>query len=152
MFATWKESYNKPRQCIKKSRDITLLTMIHTVKDMVFPVVIYRCESWTIKKGWGPKNWCNWTVVLEKTLASPLDSKEVKPVNPKGNQCWILTGRTDAEAPILWPPDGNNWLIGKDHDAWKDWRQEEKGMTEGWDGWMASLTQWTWMGANSGIY
>ena len=79
-----------------------------------------------------PKNWCFGTVVLEKTLESPLDYKEIKPVNPKGNQSWIFIGRTDAEAetPTLWPPDGKNWFIGKDPDAGKDWRQEEKGMTE----------------------
>ena len=78
------------------------------------------------------KNWCLWTVVLEKTLESPLDFKEIKPVHPKGNQSWIFIGRTDAEAetPILWPPDGKNWLIGKDPDAGKDWRWEEKGTTE----------------------
>ena len=77
-------------------------------------------------------NWCFWTVVLEKTLESPLDCKEIKPVHPKGNQSWIFIGRTDAEAegPILWPPDAKNWLIGKDSDAGKYWRQEEKGTTE----------------------
>ena len=86
-----------------------------------------------VKEGWAPKNWCFWTVVLEETLGSPLDSKEIKPVNPKGNQSWIFIGRTDAEAdaPILWPPDMNNWLIRHDPDARKDWRQEEKGTTEG---------------------
>ena len=89
-----------------------------------------------------PKNWCFWTVVLEKTLESPLDYKETKPVNPKGNQSWIFIGRTDAEAetPTLWPPNGKNWFIGKDPDARKDWRQEEKGMTEdemaGWHHWL----------------
>ena len=84
------------------------------------------------KESWALKNWCFWTVVLEKTLESPLDCKESKPVNPKGNQSWILTGRTDAEAdvPILWPHDVMSWLIRKDPDAGKDWRQEEK-MTEG---------------------
>ena len=84
------------------------------------------------KESWVLKNWCFWTVVLEKTLQSPLDSKEIKPVNPKGNPSWIFTGRTDAEAeaPILWPPDAKNWLIGKYHDAGKDWRREEKGTTE----------------------
>ena len=82
------------------------------------------------KEGWAPKNWCFQIVVLEKTLERPLDSKEIKPVHPTGNQLWIFTGRTDAEAPILWPPDTKNWLIGKDPDAGKDWRQEEKGMTE----------------------
>ena len=78
------------------------------------------------KESWAPKNWCFWTVVLEKTLESPLDCKEIQPVNPKGDQSWIFTGRTDAETPILWPPDVKNWLIGKDPDAGKDWGQEEK--------------------------
>ena len=82
------------------------------------------------KESWALKNWCFWTVVLEKTVESPLDSMEIKSVNPKGNQSWIFIGRADAEAPILWPPDSKNWLIGKDHDAGEDWRQEVKGMTE----------------------
>ena len=84
------------------------------------------------KKGWGQKNWCFLVMVLEKTLKSPLDNKEIKPVNPKGNQPWRFSGRTDAEAevPILWPPDAKSWLIGKDLDAGKDWGQEEKGTTE----------------------
>ena len=84
------------------------------------------------KEGWELKTWCFWTVVLEKTVESALDSKEIQPVHPKGNQSWILIGRTDTEAeiPIIWPPDTKNWLIGKDPDAGKDWRQEEKGMTE----------------------
>ena len=84
------------------------------------------------KKSWVPKNGCFGTVVLEKTLESPLDCKEIKSVNPKGNQFWIFIRRTDAEAetPILWPPDVKNWLIGKDPDAGKDWKQEEKGTTE----------------------
>ena len=84
------------------------------------------------KDSWAVKNWCFWTVVLEKTLESPFDRKEIQPVNPKGNQSWIFIGSTDAEAetPILWPPDGKNWLTGKDPDAGKDWRQEEKGTTE----------------------
>ena len=84
------------------------------------------------KESWVPKNWCFWTAVLEKTLESPLDYKEIEPVNPKGNKFWIFIGRTDAEAetPILWSPDVKNWLPGKDSDAGKDWRQEEKGTTE----------------------
>ena len=84
------------------------------------------------KKGWALKNWCFQTVVLDKTLESPLDCKEIKPVNPKGNQPQIFIGRTDAEveALILWPPDVKSWLIGKDPDAGKDWRQKEKGMTD----------------------
>ena len=84
------------------------------------------------KEGWEPKNWCFWVVVLENTLESPLDCKEIKPINPKGDQPWIFIGRTDAkaEAPILWSPASKNWLIRKDPDAGKDWRQEEKRMTE----------------------
>ena len=93
------------------------------------------------KKSWALKNWCFWTVVLEKTLENPLDSKEIQPVHSKENQSWIFIGRTDAEAetPILWPPDAKNWLIGKDPTAGKDWRRENKGMTEdemvGWHHW-----------------
>ena len=105
---------------IFKSRDITLPTKVHLVKAMVFPVVMYGCENWTIKKA-ELKNWCFWTVVLENIFESPLDSKEIKPVNPKGNQPWILIRRTDAEAeaPILWPPDAESRLIGKDPDTGK---------------------------------
>ena len=127
---------------ILKSTGITLLTKVHLVKAMVFPVVVYGCESSTIKKSWVLKNWCFWTVVLEKSLESPLDCKEIKPVSPKENQSWILIGKTDAEAetPILWPPDVKNGLIGKDPDAGKDWGQEEKGTTEdemvGWHHWL----------------
>ena len=119
--------------CIFKSRDITLPSKIHLVKAMVFPVVIYGW-MWELdhKESWAPKNWCFWTGVLEKTLESPLNFKEIQSVNPKGNQSWIFIGRTDAEveAPILCPPDAKNWLIGKDPDAGKDWRQEEKGTAE----------------------
>ena len=117
---------------VLKSRDITLLTKVHIVKAMVFPVVMYRCWELDPKESWVLRNWCFWIVVLEKTLESPLDCKEIKPVNPKGNQPWIFTGRTDAESqtPILWPPDVKSRLIGKDPDAGKDWRQKEKGMTE----------------------
>ena len=102
------------------------------------------------KEGWVLKNWCFWAVVLGKTLESSLNCK-IKPVNSKGNQSWIFIGRTgaEAEAPILWPPDAKSWVIGKDPDGGKDWRQEEKGRT-GWDGWMASPSQWTWVWANSG--
>ena len=84
------------------------------------------------KESWAPKNWCFWTVVLEKTLESPLDYKEIQPVHPKGDQSWVFTGRTDAEAetPILWPPHVKSWLIWKDPDAGRDWGQEEKGKTE----------------------
>ena len=101
------------------------------------------------KENWALKNWCFWIVVLEKTLESPLDCKEIQPVHPKGNQSWVFIGRTDAEAetPKLWPPDAKNWLIWKGPDAGKDWRQKEKGVT-GWDGWMASPTQWAWVWVN----
>ena len=111
---------------ILKSRDITLPIKVHLVKAMVFPVVMYGCESWTVKKA-KPKNWCFWTVVLEKTFESPLDCKEIQPVHPKGDQSWVFIGRTDAEAetPVLWPPHAKSWLIGKDPDAGRDWGQEE---------------------------
>ena len=126
---------------ILKSRDITLSTKLCRVKAVVFPVVMYGCESWT-KESLALKNWWFWTVVLKKTLESPLDCKEIQPVHPKGNQSWIVIGRTDVEAetPILWPPDAKNWLIWKDPDVGKDWRWEEKGMTEdevvGWQNWL----------------
>ena len=101
-------------------------TKVHLVKAMVFSSS--RVWIWGLdhKESWMPKNWCFWPVVLEKTLENPLDCKEIQPFNPKGNQSWIFIGRTDAEAPILWPPDVKNWLIGKDPDAGQDWRQEEK--------------------------
>ena len=124
---------------ILKSRDITLLTKVHLVKAMVFPVVMYGCENWTVKKAeWAPKNWCFWTVALEKTLESPLDCKEIQPVRPKGDQSWKFIGRTDAEAetPILWPPDVKNWLTGIDSDA-GSFRLKAgfgEGDDRGWDG------------------
>ena len=92
---------------------------------------MYGCESWT-KESWAPKNWCFWTVVLEKTLESPLDCEEIQPVHPKGDQSWVFFGRTDVEAetPILWPPEAKNWLLGKDPHPGKDRRWEEKEMTE----------------------
>ena len=136
---------------VLKSKDITLLTEVHIVKKkkkvhivkaMVFPVATYSCETWTIKKeGRAPKNWCLRTVVLEKTPESSLDSKEIKSVNLKGNQPWILTGRTDAEAeaPVFWSPDVNSQLIGKVPDAGKDWGQKEKRTSKdemaGWHHW-----------------
>ena len=190
---------------ILKSRDITLLTKVHKVNAIVFPAVMYRCESWTIKKAerkridgfelwcwrrllrvpwtarrsnqsilkkikcdyikkqrhyfvnkgpssqgdcfssshvwiwdldyqesWALKSWCFWTVVLKKTLESPLDCKEIQPVHPKGNHSRVFIGKSDVEAetPIFWPPDAKSWLIWKDRDAGKDWGQEKKGKTE----------------------
>ena len=126
-----KKSYNQPRQHIKNQR--------HYIANKGLSSQGYGFSSshvwmWELdyKQIWAPKNWCFWTVVLEKTLESPLDCKEIQPIHPKGNQSWIFIGRTDAEAetPILWPPNAKNQLIGKDPDAGKDWRREEKGMTE----------------------
>ena len=131
MLGPWKESYDQLRQHIKKQR--------HYFANKGPP-----CQScgfsnshvwmWELgyKESWAPKNWYFWIVVLEKTLQSPLDCKEIQPVHPKGNQSRIFTGRTDAEAetPIVWPPGAKNWLVWKDPDAGKDWRQEERGMTE----------------------
>ena len=142
MPAPWKKSYDQPRQHIKNQT--------HYFADKGPSSQSYGFSSnvwmWDVdyKESWVLKNWCFWTVVLKNTLENPLDCKEIKPVNwfPKGNQFWIFTGWIDAkaEAPILWPPDAKNWLIGKDPVAGKDWRQEEKGMTEGemvgWHHWL----------------
>ena len=136
-FTPWKKSYDQPRQHIKKQRDITLPTKVRLGKAMVFPVVMYGCENSTMKKA---EHWRINAFELWR-WRRPLDCKEIQPVHPKENQSWIFVGRTDAEAetPILWPPDANNWLIGKDPDAGKYWRQEEKGTTEdemvGWHHW-----------------
>ena len=125
-----------------KSRDITLLTKIHLAQSYDFSSSHVWMWELDHKEGWVLKNGCFWTVVLEKTLESPLDCKEIKPVNPKGNQPWIFIGWTDSEAgaPIVWPPDAKSQLIRKDPDAGKDWRQEEKGTTEdetvGWHHWL----------------
>ena len=139
-------------ESVLKSRDITLPTKVCLVKAMVFPVVMYGCESWS-EESWATKNWCFWTVVLEKTLESPLDCKEIQPVHPKGDQSWVFIGRADAEAetPILWPPHAKSRLTGKDPDAGRDWGQEGKGTTED-DGLMASLTRWTWVWVDSGSW
>ena len=141
MLATWKESYDQPRQYIKKQRHHFADKGLYS-QSYGFSSSHIRMEDLNPKEGWALKNWCFWTVVLQKTLKSPLDSREIKPVNPKGNPPWIFIGRTDAEAetPILWLPDAKNWLIGKDPDAGKDWRWEEKGMIEnemvGWHHWL----------------
>ena len=131
MLAPWKKSCNQLWQHIKKHS--------HYFTNKGPSSQSYGFSSshvwmWDLdyKESWALKNSCFWTVLLEKFLESPLDSKEIQPVHPKGNQSWILIGRTDAvaETPILWPPVAKNWLIGKDPDAGKDWRQEEKGTTE----------------------
>ena len=127
----WKESYDQPRQYIQKQR--------HYFANRGPSSQSYGFSSghvwmWGLdhKESWAPKNWCFWTVVLEKTLESPLDCKDIQPVHSKGDQPWVFIGRTDAKAetPILWPPYVKSWLIGKDPDVGRDCRQEEKGMTE----------------------
>ena len=130
------------RQRIKKQ------AKVHPVKAMVFPLVMYGCQSWTIKKAKHRRIDAFEVWYWRRLLRVPWTARSNQ--SPKGNQPWIFIGRTDAEAeaPIHWPPDVKNWLIGKDLDSGKDWRQKEKGMT-GWDGWMASLTQWTWVRASS---
>ena len=132
MLAPWKKSYDQPRQRIKKQR--------HYFANKGLSSQSYgfsSCHVWMwkldYKESWAPKNWCFWTVVLEKTLDSPLDCKEIEPVYPKGNQPWIFIGRRtdgEAETPNTWPPDAKTWFIWKDPEAGKDWRWEEKGTTE----------------------
>ena len=153
MLSLWKKSYDKPRQHTKKQR--------HYFTDKGLSSQSYDCFSshvwmWELdhKESGVLKNWCFWTVVLEKTLESPLDCKEIQPVNPKANESWIFIGRTDAEAeaPILWLPDAKSWLIGKDSEAGKDCGQEEKEMTEGeMVGWHHQ-TRWTRVWASSGSW
>ena len=131
MPALGKETYDKPRQHFKKQRHYFANKGPYSQSYGFFSSYVWMWEL-DHKESWAPKNQCFQTVLLEKTPETPLDHKEVKPVNPKGNQPWIFIGRPDAEAevPILWPPDVKNWLTGKDPDAGKDWSQEGKGMTE----------------------
>ena len=152
MLAPWKKSYDQPRQHIKEQRHY-FVNKVPSSQGYGFSSSHVWMWALDHKESWVPKNLCFWTVVLEKTLESPLDCKEIQPVHPKVNQSWIFIGRTDAEAEtaILWPPDGKSWLIGKDPDTGNDWRQEEKGMTR-MSGWMASPTQWTWVWASSGSW
>ena len=137
------------KRCLLLGRKVmTNLDSIFKSRDITFPssqgygfssshVWIWKLDH---KESWVPKNWCFWTVMLKKTLESPLDCKEIKSIKPKGNQSWIFIGRTDAEAPVLWPPDAKRCLIRIDPDDGKDWRQEEKGTTEdemvGWHHWL----------------
>ena len=131
MFTLWKVSYDQPGQHIKKQRHYFVNTGLSSQGYGFSSSHVWMWELDYIES-WAQKNWCFWTVVLEKSLESPLDCKEIQPVHPKGDQSWVFIGRTDAEAasPILWPPDAKSWLIGKDPDVGKDWRQDEKGMTE----------------------
>ena len=145
--APWKKSYEKPREWTEKQRHHFADKGLSSQSYGFSSSNVWLCEL-DHKEGWVPKNWCFWTVVLEKTLESPLDGKEIKSVSPKGCQPWMFIGRTDAEAPILWPPDAKNQLIGKDSDA----RQEEKRVTEderaGWHHQLYGHRVW----ANSGRY
>ena len=149
MLAPCKKSYNQLRQHIK-SRDITLPTKIHSQSYGFISSYVWMWEL-DYKESWALKNWCFWTVVLEKTLKSSLDCKEIQSVHPKGSQSWIFIGGTDVEAEtlILWPPNGKNWLLGKDPDVVK---AGGEGDDRGWDGWMASPTQWTRVWVNSGSW
>ena len=137
---SWKKSYDQPRQHIKKQRHY-FVNKRPSSQSYVFSSSHVWMWELDYKESSAPKNWCFWTVVLEKTLKGHLDCKEIKLVHPKGNQSFIFIGRTDAEAetPILWSPDVKNWLIGKDPDVGKDWRWKEKGTTEnkivGWHHW-----------------
>ena len=133
---------------------MTNLDSILKNKDTILPtkVLIVKAMYGELdhKEIWAPKNWCFWTVVLEKTLESPLDSKEIQPVHPKRNQSWIFTGRTDAEieTPVLWPPDAKNWHLKRPW-CWERLKAGGEGDDRGWDVWMVSLTQWTWVWVNS---
>ena len=141
MLVPWKKSYDQPRQHMKNQRRYFANKVLPS-QSHGFPsshVWMWELDN---KESWALKNWCFWTVVLEKTLENPFDCKEIQPVNPKGNQSCIFIGRTDAEAeaPIFWPFDVKSRLIGKDPDAEKDWKQEEKGSKEnemvGWHHWL----------------
>ena len=131
MLTHWKESYDQARQHIQKQRHYFANK---GPSSQGYGSSCGHAWMWELdcEEGWALKNWCFWTVVLEKTLVSPLDCREIQPVHPKGNQSWVFFGSTDvkAETPILWPPHAKSWLIGKDSDARRDWGQEEKGMTE----------------------
>ena len=128
MLTPWKKSYDQPRQCIKKKRYYFADKDLPSQSYGVFSGHVWMWEL-DREEGWAPKNWYFWTVVLEKTLESPLDCKEIQPVYPKRNQSWIFID-VETETPVLWLPDVKSWLIWKDPDAGKDWRQEEKGTTE----------------------
>ena len=141
MLVPSKKSYDQPRQYIKKQR-YYFEDKGPSSQNYGFSSSHVRMWELDYKESWKLKNWCFWTMVLGKTLESPLDCTEIQPVHPKGNQSWMFIGMTDAEAetPILWPSDAKNWLIGNYPDAGKDWRQEEKGITEdemvGWHHWL----------------
>ena len=152
MLTPWKESYDQPREHIQKQR--------HYFANKGLSGQGYGFSSghvwmWELdyKESWALKNWCFWTVVLEKSLESPLDCKEIQPVHSEGDQSWVFFRRTDAktETPILWPPHAKSWLIGKDW-WWEGLGAGGEGDNRGWDGWMASPTRWIWVWVNSGSW
>ena len=147
--APWRKSYDKPRQHIKKQRHYFASKGPSSQSYGFSSSYVWMWEL-NYKESWAPKNWCFWTVVLEKTLESPLNCKEIKAVNPKGNQLWIFIARTNAEAAILWPPDMKNWLIRIRSWCWERLKVGWEGDDRGWDHWMASPTQWSWVWVNSG--
>ena len=153
MLAFWKKSYDQPRQHIKKQRHY-FVNKGPSSQGYDFSSSHIRMWKLDYKESWALKDWCFWTVGLEKTLESPLDCKEIQPVHPKGDQSWVFIGGTyiEAETPILWPPDAKSWLIWKDPDAGKDWGQEEKGTTEDEMVRWHHLTQWTWVLVGSGSW
>ena len=131
MLTPWKESYDQPNQYIKKAEHY-FANKSPSSQGYGFSSSLIWMWELDYKESWAPKNWCFWTVVLEKTLMNPLDCKQIQLVNPKDDQSWVFIGRSDieAETPILWPPDVKSWLIWKDRVAGKDWRQEKKRMTQ----------------------
>ena len=155
MLTPWKESYDQPRQHIKMQRHY-FFNKGPSSQGCGFSSGHVWMWELNYKESWEQKNWCFWTVVLEKILESLLDCKEIQPVHPKGDQSWVFIGRTDVEAetPTLWPPDGKSWVIGKDPDAGKDWEQE-KGSTEdemaGWHHWLDGLDREAWRAAVHGF-
>ena len=152
MLAPWKKSYDQPRQHIKKQRHY-FANKCPSSQSFGFSSSHVWMWELDYKESWALKNWCFWTVVLGKTLESPLVSKEIQPVNPKGNQSWVFIGRTDVEAetPILWPPDGKTDSLEKTL-IWERLKVGGEGDDRGWDGWMASLTQWIWAWVNTGSW
>ena len=152
MLAAWKKSCDQPRQHIKRQR---YYFANKGPSSQSYGFSSSHVWTWDLdyKESWVLKNGCFWTVMLEKTLQRPLDCKEIKPVNPKGNQSWLFIVRTDAEAeaPILWPPDSKNWLTGKDW-CWERLKAGGEGDHRGWDGWMASPTLWAWVQESSGSW
>ena len=146
----WKESYDQPRQHVKKQRQYFANKGPSSQGCGFSSSHVWMWELDCVES-WAPKNWCFWTVVLEKTAESPLDCKEVQPVHPKGDQSWVFIGRAHVEAktPILRPPHGKSWLIWKDPDTGQEMKEGGERDDRGWDGWMASPTQWTWVWVNS---